>query len=147
MDLLRHALSRSPRALLLVLCLLAVPSLAFGQAAAGLLDGTVFIGAAGKLGTTAGDPEELVFQAGTIHSKQCEPYGFTPGAYRAAVSGETIVFEAGTISPEEGRIVWNGVVTGTDLTGTFVWHRSPKWYRVLFGNAPVDYWVKAARKP
>jgi len=118
----------------------------FAQEKMGPLDGMVFVGKTGEMSKTTGDPDELSFKAGMFHSKACDPYGFGDGAYTANVSGETMTFEATTVSATEGKIVWKFTVKGEELNGSFIWYRAPKWYRFFLSNEPVDYWVKAKLK-
>jgi hypothetical protein len=119
---------------------------AVAQEQSGPLDGYMFVGETGKAGKTTGDPDELTFKAGMFHSKACDPYGFGDGVYTVNAAGDAFTFEATTVSASEGKIVWKGTVKGEELNGSFVWHRTPKWYRFFLGNDPVEYWVKATLK-
>ena len=103
------------------------------------LDGMAFVGEVGKEGKASGDPDELIFGQGTFRSTACDQYGFGDGPYTAAVDGDTITFNAETVSAKEGRMEWSGTVTGVTLEGTAMWRKE--------GKAPETYWVHATLKP
>jgi hypothetical protein len=110
----------------------------------GILEGKIFVGQSGKLGSLSGEREELIFKNGTLHSTSCDPYGFGDGPYTAIPSADGTRFEAVTASRTHGLIEWSGVVKGTELTGRFIWHKPRKWYRPWKSSA--EYWVKAAQR-
>lgn len=107
------------------------------EAGRGLLDGRTFVGEIGEKGRSRGERERIAFRQGRLHSEACEPFGFEDGDYTASASGEEVSFQAETLSPAEGRIVWQGRVRGDALEGTFTWYKD--------GKRPLEYWVRARR--
>ena len=47
-------------------------------------------------------------------------------AYAASTAGESIAFEAQTESPQYGKLLWKGMVTGKKLDGTMTMIRDGK---------------------
>ena len=92
------------------------------------LEGKVFVGHTGPLGSTAIDGEdEIVFKNGRFLSTACTNWGFDAPPYRATVRPDGIYFEALTRSPQHGQIQWRGVVTGNTLNATYLWTKH-RWY-------------------
>jgi hypothetical protein len=102
------------------------------------LDGKTFSGEAIEHGKTAGDKDEMSFNAGRFHSKGCDQYGFGDAPYTAVAAGDAVSFSAETTSPTEGKIVWSGTVKDDAVTGTMLWTKQ--------GQAPITYNVKGALK-
>ncbi len=116
-----------------------IPSLAVAKGTSPL-DGKTFVGRIGKQGQTTGDPDQLIFKDGTLHSTACDPYGFKEGSYSAAPQGDGkgVAFRAETNSPTDGRMIWKGTISGRNLEGTATWLKP--------GQEPVEHWVKAEQK-
>ena len=123
---------------LFVLPLRMAGTAAAAQASSASLDGRNFDGIVLKCGETSGDADTLSFKAGRFRSSACDPYGYGDGAYTATRSGETIVFEAETESPQYGKLLWKGVVRGPRLDGTMTMVRD--------GQATGEKWVLAGEK-
>lgn len=128
---------------LLVLSLVGWVSPTSGTEPAHLLDGLTFVGKNGEKGQPL-DPnedEEFVFEDGHFTSVSCYPYNFGSGEYSARRVGDTIHFEAVTMSPTHGKIAWTGMVKGNTAEATFVWTKQ-RWY----WNTHREYWFKGVRK-
>jgi len=92
------------------------------------LEGKVFVGHTGPLGSTAIDGEdEIIFKNGRFLSSACNTWGFEPAPYKATVKPDGIHFEALTRSPRHGQIQWQGVVVGNTLEATYLWTKQ-RWY-------------------
>lgn len=110
----------------------------------GLLDGKTFVGLNGEKGREL-DPnehEEIVFEHGRFVSTTCYQYNFEDAPYRASRIGDSIRFEAVTLSPTHGKIVWQGTVTGEQARMTFVWTKE-RWY----WDIHREYWFEGRLKP
>lgn len=108
-----------------------------------LLDGKTFIGFNGEKGRQL-DPdenEEIVFEDGRFISTTCNKYNFSDVAYSAREIDDGIHFEAVTLSPTHGKIVWQGVVRNNQAEVTFVWTKE-RWY----WNTYKEYWFKGSLK-
>jgi hypothetical protein len=99
-------------------------AVARGQAA--VLDGRTFEGVVIERGKTSGDADTIIFKDGRFRSTACDQYGYGDGAYTVSVSGETVAFQAQTESPQYGKLLWKGVVTGSKLDGTMTMVREGK---------------------
>jgi hypothetical protein len=94
----------------------------------GTLEGKVFVGHTGPLGSTAIDGEdEIIFKNGRFLSTACNNWGFGSAPYQAAVKPDGIHFEALTRSPRHGQIQWRGVMAGNTLEATYLWTKH-RWY-------------------
>jgi len=103
-----------------------------------ILDGRNFDGIVLKCGETSGDADTLSFKDGRFRSSACDRYGYGDGAYTATRSGDAVVFEAETASPQYGKLLWKGVVRGPRLDGTMTMVRD--------GQATGEKWVLAGEK-
>lgn len=100
--------------------------------------GATFVGESGEKGQAAGEKETLTFKDGRFHSLACDPWGFGDAAYKVLKSPDGVTFSAETTSAKEGRMVWHGVLKGSQLEGTAVWTKP--------GQAAAEYWFKATRQ-
>jgi hypothetical protein len=108
-----------------------------------LLDGKTFTGLNGEKGQPL-DPdeaEEIVFDNGRFISTTCNKYNFSDAAYSASKVGSSTHFQAVTLSPTHGKIVWQGTVHGDQAEVTFVWTKE-RWY----WNTHREYWFKGSLK-
>jgi len=103
------------------------------RAAHAALDERNFHGIVLERGKTSGYADTLIFKAGRFRSTACDPYGYGDGPYTATRSGETILFEAETESPQYGKLRWQGVVRGPRLDGTMTMIRE--------GRTAGEKWV------
>jgi hypothetical protein len=95
------------------------------------LDGKSFIGEFVHKGRTSGDKDTIIFANGRFRSLACDRYGYGDAAYKATLEDNTIRFEAETVSPRYGKLVWKGTVKGDRLESA-VTMLEP-------GRAPVDH--------
>jgi len=103
-----------------------------------VLDGRTFEGVVLECGKTSGDADTLIFKDGRFRSTACDRYGYGDGPYTAQKSQDTVAFQAETVSPQHGKLLWKGVVRGRRLDGTLIILREgretgEKW--VLAGEA------------
>jgi hypothetical protein len=122
---------------------LLIVNLVIAQDASNLLDGKTFIGLNGEKGKDLhpDENEELVFENGRFISTSCYKYNFAGAPYTAKKVGDNIQFEAVTISPTHGKIVWKGIVHGDVAEATFVWTKE-RWY----WDTHREYWFKGSLK-
>lgn len=123
----------SRRRLLIGAVSLAATGLALADGAA--LDGKRFDGVFLQRGKTSGDADKLTFSGGRFRSRACDRDGYSDAAYRASPVGDGIAFEAETVSPKYGKLLWKGVVRGDKLDATAT--------MVQDGKAPIENWVVA----
>ena len=109
-----------------------------GLASRAALDGRNFDGIVLECGMTSGDADTQIFKDGRFRSTACDQYGYGDGPYTATLSGETVLFEAETESPQYGKLLWKGVVRGARLDGTMTMVRD--------GRAAGEKWVLAGEK-
>lgn len=92
---------------------------------------TVVIGNKQFVVTTmeAGKPEtgvmeQVVFNDSMFDNLQCHEWGFTAGKYTATRDGENYNFEATMESPNEGSMMWKGMVMGDMVHGEMIWKKA-----------------------
>ena len=127
----------------LIICSILLVNFVFGEDVSNLLDGKTFIGFNGEKGKDL-DPdedEELVFQNGRLLSISCNKYNFADAAYSAVAVGDSVHFEAITVSPTHGEIAWKGVVHGDQAEVSFVWTKV-RWY----WDTHREYWFRGSIK-
>ena len=96
------------------------------RAQAMVLDGRNFEGVVLKRGETSGDADTLIFRDGRFRSTACDQYGYGDGPYTTSISGDAVLFEAQTESPNSGTLLWKGVVQSEKLDGTLTMIRDGK---------------------
>lgn len=67
--------------------------------------------------------DTLRFNNGKLMSSVYMPYGFKPAAYHASNQHGKIYFTSTCFSDNEGKISWNGVIDGKEISGKYQWHR------------------------
>jgi len=112
------------------------------EANSNVLDGKTFMGQTGKMGKDAGEEDEIQFQDGKFYSVGCEKWGFGKAEYQTEVDGDIVRFEATTLSPKHGKIVWKGTVQGDQLQATYLWTKE-RWY---WKDAHQEKWFKGNLK-
>ena len=106
-----------------------------------LLDGKKFIGPTGEKGKKVHHEDVLNFSDGKFTSSECFQYGFKGGPYTTTIEGDTIHFQAETISPTHGKMVWQGTLKGDTLDVTYTWTKE-RWFWTTFR----EYWFKGTLK-
>ena len=127
--------------LIITACLFLFINPALGLDPSHLLDGKTFTGFNGEKGQPL-DPneaEEIVFDNGRFISTTCNRYNFSDVVYSASQDGDSIHFQAVTLSPTHGKIAWQGTVHGDQAEVTFVWTKE-RWY----WNTHREYWFKGS---
>lgn len=71
----------------------------------------------GKLDGT----ETMAFKNGMVENDECVKWGFAPGAYTSDDDGN---FKFTLLSEQEGKMEWEGQVTGTAVSGKMVWTKA-----------------------
>jgi hypothetical protein len=102
------------------------------------LDGRSFTGVFLERGKTSGDADTLTFRNGRFHSSACDQYGYGDAPYKTVAAGDTLRFEAETMSPKYGKLSWSGEVHGKKLDATVMMERK--------GKSALENWVVAAEK-
>jgi len=110
-------------------------------AASHILDGKTFIGPTGEKGKKVHHEDVLRFGDGRFTSSECFQYGFKGGPYTTTIEGDTIYFQAETISPTHGKMVWQGTLKGDTLEVTYTWTKE-RWFWTTFR----EYWFKGTLK-
>ena len=106
-----------------------------------ILDGKIFIGPTGEKGKKVHHEDVLRFSDGKFTSSECFQYGFKGGLYTTTIEGHTIHFQAETISPTHGKMVWQGTLEGDTLEVTYTWTKE-RWFWTTFR----EYWFKGTLK-
>ena len=110
-------------------------------AASHILDGKKFIGPTGEKGKKVHHEDVLRFSDGKFTSSECFQYGFKGGPYTAIVAGDSIHFQAETISPTHGKMEWKGTLKGETLDVIYSWTKE-RWFWTTFR----EYWFKGTLK-
>jgi hypothetical protein len=118
------------------LCLLAamIPTLSVANG----LDGRSFQGVFLERGKTSGGADTLIFKDGRFRSTACDKYDYSDATYKTTTVGDTVRFEAETVSPKYGKLLWTGNVRGGKLDATVMMERK--------GKSMLENWVVAAEK-
>ena len=106
-------------------------------AASHLLDGQKFIGPTGEKNKKVHHEDVLSFSDGKFTSSECFQYGFKGGPYTTTIEGDKIHFQAETISPTHGKMVWQGTLKGDTLDVTYNWTKE-RWFWTTYR----EYWFK-----
>jgi len=125
-----------------VLSIVALWSLNHVEAGTGALDGKTFTGRTGEKGKEANGEDELRFENGKLFSVGCAKWEFGEGVYNARVEGDKIHFEAVTLSPKHGQIVWKGTVIDDTIDATYIWTKKRWWWK----DAYLEKWLKGTVK-
>jgi hypothetical protein len=106
-----------------------------------ILDGKTFIGPTGEKAKKVHHEDVLRFSDGKFTSSECFQYGFKGGPYTTTIEGDRIHFQAETISPTHGKMVWQGTLKGDSLEVTYTWTKE-RWFWTTFR----EYWFKGTLK-
>jgi len=102
------------------------------------LDGRSFQGVFLERGKTSGDADTIIFKDGRFRSTACDKYDYSDAAYKTTTVGDSVRFEAETVSPKYGKLLWTGNVRGGKLDATVMMERS--------GKPMLENWVVAGEK-
>ena len=78
-----------------------------------------------------GENDILTFRDGSFQSSLSAGQGYEKGKYTTVQNGESIRFEARTVSPRKGELFWTGVIKGTTINGSYLYTKKG-WF--LFGD-------------
>ncbi len=117
---------------------LTVAALLSAGAQAQSLDGRSFQGVFIERGKTSGDADTLTFKDGRFRSSACDRYGYSDAPYKTVAGADGTRFEAETLSPKYGKLLWSGQVRGGKLDATVMMQRE--------GKSPIENWVVAGEK-
>lgn len=92
-----------------------------------ILDGQRFTGEFVASGKASGPSDEFIFTDGKFHSRECLSFGFSPGPYWVRVENGRVNFLARLTSEENGVMIYEGVVAGSDIDAHIEWTK-PRWY-------------------
>jgi hypothetical protein len=106
-----------------------------------LLDGKTFVAQSGEKGKKASNKDTIVFREGRFLSEGCLPWNFGDAAYKAKIEGDGIRFQAQTVSPTHGTMVWDGIVRVDAIEATNLWTRE-RWYWKI----KREYWYRGELK-
>ena len=106
-----------------------------------ILNGKKFIGPTGEKGKKVHHEDLLRFSDGKFTSSECFQYGFKGGPYTTTIEGDKIHFQAETISPTHGKMVWQGTLKGDTLEVTYNWTKE-RWFWTTYR----EYWFKGTLK-
>lgn len=138
---MRSSLS-SVAASLAALVLLSTALMPSGAAdSSNLLDGKTFVAQSGEKGKKESNNDTIVFRDGRFLSEACVKWNFGDAAYKATIEGDGIRFQARTVSPTHGIMVWDGIVRGDAIEATSLWTRE-RWYWKI----KREYWYKGQLK-
>jgi hypothetical protein len=124
---------------LLLVALSAEKRLEAASAAPGILDGKKFVGLTGEKGKKVHHEDILSFSEGKFTSSACFKYGFGSGPYTATLDGDAIHFQAETVSPTHGKMVWQGTLKDGTLEVDYSWTKE-RWLWTTFRQ----YWFKGS---
>jgi hypothetical protein len=125
----------------LIVSFLAANRTEVASAASGVLDGKKFVGPTGEKGKKDHHEDVLSFSDGMFTSFECFQYGFKGGPYTATVEGDSIHFQAVTISPTHGKMEWKGTLKNGTLDVTYSWTKE-RWLWTTFR----EYWFTGSLK-
>ena len=117
---------------------IAAAALPAAPALAGNIDGRSFQGVFLERGKTSGDEDTLIFKDGRFRSTACDRYGYSDAPYTATAAGDALRFQAETVSPKYGKLLWSGTIRGGKLDATVMMLQP--------GKSAVENWVVAAEK-
>ena len=115
--------SNKPMALLFAPLLILLFYSTIATAQEGLLDGKVFVGQSRENHIRTVEADELWFMDGEFHSIGYRQKGFNGGKYTAKAEADKIYFEAETVNPKQGKIIWHGIVHGDSIKVNYHWSK------------------------
>ena len=95
----------------------------------------IFTGSTGTVGMDAHHTDELVFDEGTFHSRECHKIGFEKSAFKISRDGNEIRFSALNISDKYGTLTWQGSIREGIVEARYVWKK-----KRMFWTIQREYW-------
>lgn len=95
----------------------------------------IFTGATGTVGMDAHHSDELVFDEGTFHSRECRKIGFEKSTFKISREGNEIQFSAVNISDKYGTLTWQGIIRDGVVEARYVWKKER-----MFWTIQREYW-------
>ena len=108
-----------------------------GKEASELLDGKSFLVRTGEKGKEADHDDFLIFWDRTFVSSGCVEIDFRKSTYSATREKDGIRFQAETVSPTHGTMIWEGTVRGDVVDATARWIHK-RWYWTI----DREYWYR-----
>ena len=103
----------------------------------GTLDGNVY-------DAILNDQDDILsFLDGSFQSDLYAGQGYEKGKYTTVTKGNSIWFEAKTVSPHEGELFWTGVIEGNAINGSYL-NTKKGWF--LFGDTTTQKNFKGSLK-
>lgn len=78
-----------------------------------------------------GENDILTFRDGSFQSDLYASRGYDKGEYTTVTRGSSIWFEAKTVGPDEGELLWTGIIEGNTINGSYL-DTKKGWF--LFGD-------------
>jgi hypothetical protein len=91
------------------------------------LQGMTFVGSLAIDGETVEAGDVLTFENGMFSSRTCAGYGFPAAPYWVRLDSDGLHFRATLHSPEDGKILFEGVFDGEEMRATAHWTKE-RWY-------------------
>ncbi len=83
--------------------------------------------------------EDLIFKNNMVEGSDCGQWGFVASAYTAEnMPDGSIKFSSVMLSPNEGKMVWEGMVKDKAIEGKMVWSKE--------GQDDIDYVFRGMEK-
>jgi hypothetical protein len=95
----------------------------------------VVSGSTGTVGMDAHHNDELVFEDGRFHSKQCAKIGFQKSTFHIERDGQVVRFSAVSVSSNYGTLTWKGSIRDGIVEAHYVWKKER-----LFWTIEREYW-------
>lgn len=102
-----------------------------------LLDGKKFIGPTGEKGKKTHHEDVLSFSDGRFTSSKCFEFGFTDSPYTTTIEGGLIHFQAETVSPTHGKMMWKGTLADDIMEVEYSWTKE-RWLWTTYR----EYWFR-----
>ena len=90
-----------------------------------------------------GESDILTFRDGSFQSSLYAGRGYDKGEYSTVTKGNSIWFEAKTVSLHEGELSWTGVIEGSAINGSYL-NTKKGWF--LFGDTTIQKYFKGSLK-
>ena len=92
--------------------------------------------------------DDLVFDEGTLHSRECQKIGFEKSTFKISREGDELQFSAVNVSPKYGTLTWQGVIRDGVVEARYAWKKERMFWTIareqfwpLFGIALSGFFV------